>query len=317
MFKFTITEDYEIIFYDTESHLVFSLGVCLVEIQRNVNTPRYGIINPLAFLTQYFMKDEDSEEQDEQTYIALSYLIRQGIGYPQIHNNYFDEQKIFKDNSYHSINSSDMLWSQHSLMETYFSGTLQQKVNTLDKAMKMIHPSVLCYNTTAAGTAVKSLTTLYPEGYQTSSGYPFQPGTVLYVMNQYTNTAQNPMFVLYGSSVPIYNGTQQVTITNLDLAGEAGKIFMYYFYAEYNGSTWTPMLLYLGRSSLGNTTGATDTSDKIYLVGATSQTTNPQTYSDDEVYTTNGTLTAKEYALGINAIIDYNTTEDCIEFNFN
>lgn len=41
-----------------------------------------------------------------------------------------------------------------------------------------------------------------------------------------------------------------------------------------------------------NTAGATNTSSKIFLVGATAQTTNPQTYSDDECYVTNGTLTA-------------------------
>ena len=41
-----------------------------------------------------------------------------------------------------------------------------------------------------------------------------------------------------------------------------------------------------------NTAGSTDTSSKIFLIGATSQAANPQTYSDDQVYTTNGTLQA-------------------------
>jgi hypothetical protein len=39
-----------------------------------------------------------------------------------------------------------------------------------------------------------------------------------------------------------------------------------------------------------NTAGSTDTSSKIFLIGATSQAANPQTYSDDQVYVTNGTL---------------------------
>ena len=65
-----------------------------------------------------------------------------------------------------------------------------------------------------------------------------------------------------------------------------------------------------------NTAGSTDTSNKIYLVGATSQAANPRTYSDNEVYTTSGTLTAKEFSLGTNAKIVYNTSESCIEFNF-
>lgn len=41
-----------------------------------------------------------------------------------------------------------------------------------------------------------------------------------------------------------------------------------------------------------NTAGSTDTSSKIFLIGATSQAANPQTYSDDQVYVTSGTLQA-------------------------
>jgi len=37
-----------------------------------------------------------------------------------------------------------------------------------------------------------------------------------------------------------------------------------------------------------NTAGSTDTSSKIFLIGATSQAANPQTYSDNQVYATNG-----------------------------
>ena len=42
-----------------------------------------------------------------------------------------------------------------------------------------------------------------------------------------------------------------------------------------------------------NTAGSTDTSSKIYLIGATSQAANPQTYSDDQVHVTNGALQAQ------------------------
>lgn len=41
-----------------------------------------------------------------------------------------------------------------------------------------------------------------------------------------------------------------------------------------------------------NTAGSTDTSSKIFLIGATEQSANPQTYSDDQIYATNGTLQA-------------------------
>ena len=49
-----------------------------------------------------------------------------------------------------------------------------------------------------------------------------------------------------------------------------------------------------------NTAGSTNTSSKIYLIGATSQAANPQTYSDDEVYATSGVLSAKTFS-GTNA----------------
>ena len=44
-----------------------------------------------------------------------------------------------------------------------------------------------------------------------------------------------------------------------------------------------------------NTAGSTDTASKIFLVGATSQAANPQTYSDNEVFATNGVLNAKTF----------------------
>lgn len=66
-----------------------------------------------------------------------------------------------------------------------------------------------------------------------------------------------------------------------------------------------------------NTTGATDTSNKIYLVGAPEQTARPQTYSDNEVYTTSGVLTTKSVQVGgTAATMQYNSTDQSIEFIF-
>lgn len=65
-----------------------------------------------------------------------------------------------------------------------------------------------------------------------------------------------------------------------------------------------------------NTAGSTDTSSKIYLVGAASQAANPQTYSDNEVFATNGELQAKQFSVNGGATIEYNSTNKCIEFNF-
>lgn len=69
-----------------------------------------------------------------------------------------------------------------------------------------------------------------------------------------------------------------------------------------------------------NTTGSTDTSEKIFLVGAKTQAANPQTFSDDQVYTTNGTLTANKLqsnTLYLNSTTDYityNSSCDSIDF---
>lgn len=50
-----------------------------------------------------------------------------------------------------------------------------------------------------------------------------------------------------------------------------------------------------------NTTGATDTSSKIFLIGATSQTVNPQTYSHDTVYVgTDGCLYSNNTKVSVN-----------------
>ena len=53
-----------------------------------------------------------------------------------------------------------------------------------------------------------------------------------------------------------------------------------------------------------NTAGSTDTSSKIYLIGALSQAANPQTYSDNQVFAENGELSANKFACGsINNIL--------------
>lgn len=66
-----------------------------------------------------------------------------------------------------------------------------------------------------------------------------------------------------------------------------------------------------------NTAGSTDTSSKIFLVGATSQAANPQTYSDNEVYVTSGVLTTKSVQVGgTAATMQYNSTTQSIDFVF-
>lgn len=66
-----------------------------------------------------------------------------------------------------------------------------------------------------------------------------------------------------------------------------------------------------------NTAGSTDTSSKIFLIGATSQAANPQTYSDNEIYVTNGVLTTKSVQVGgTAATIQFNSSTNSIDFIF-
>lgn len=66
-----------------------------------------------------------------------------------------------------------------------------------------------------------------------------------------------------------------------------------------------------------NTAGSLDTGSKIYLVGTTSQTSSAQTYSDNEVYVTNGILTTKEVQVGgTAATMKYDSTSKSVKFVF-
>ena len=65
-----------------------------------------------------------------------------------------------------------------------------------------------------------------------------------------------------------------------------------------------------------NTAGSTDTSSKIFLVGATSQAANPQTYSDNQVYATNGQLDANSVRIAEAVSLVYDSTNKCLNFNF-
>jgi hypothetical protein len=87
---------------------------------------------------------------------------------------------------------------------------------------------------------------------------------------------------------------------------------------QYNGSAWSSWAeMKWTDTDTKNTAGSTDTSSKIFLIGATSQAANPQTYSDNEVYATSGVLTTKSVQVGgTAATIQYNSTDKCIEFIF-
>lgn len=69
-------------------------------------------------------------------------------------------------------------------------------------------------------------------------------------------------------------------------------------------------------SDTKNTAGSTDTSSKIFLIGATSQADNPQTYSDDQVYATDGQLDANKVRVAEKVTLQYNSSTESLDFIF-
>lgn len=110
----------------------------------------------------------------------------------------------------------------------------------------------------------------------------------------------------------IVNGENQVTDNNPTLAwGTKSKV------ATIDGVDINVTMPSNPNSDTKNTAGSTDTSSKIYLIGATSQAANPQTYSDNEIYATSGVLTTKSVQVGgTSATMQYNSTLQAIEFVF-
>ena len=128
------------------------------------------------------------------------------------------------------------------------------------------------------------------------------------VQNKLVTTEINSLKTLVGStavSTQITNGTKGF-VKGLSVSGQTVT------YTKGDGSSGT-----ITTQDTKNTAGSTDTSSRIYLIGATSQATNPQTYSDNEVYATSGVLTTKKVQVGgTAATIEYDNVNECINFVF-
>ena len=74
-------------------------------------------------------------------------------------------------------------------------------------------------------------------------------------------------------------------------------------------------------SDTKNTAGATNSTSKLYLIGATTQAANPTTNSYQYTYTNNGLLSALKLGLNLNgtekAHLEWNNTDQSIDFIFN
>ena len=172
-------------------------------------------------------------------------------------------------------------------------------------ANKSIASSAYGECTTASNTAAKVVD---------MTGFVLVSGITIHVKFTNSNTAENPTLNVNSKGAkPIMRyGTTNVGTTEYT-SWKAGSIIS----LTYDGTNWQMNDYSMYDTDTKNTAGATDTSSKIFLVGATAQTANPQTYSDDQVYTTNGTLTTNKVQVGVGqATMEYNSTLKSIDFVF-
>ncbi len=123
---------------------------------------------------------------------------------------------------------------------------------------------------TAEGTAAKVAT---------ATNFVLEPGARIAVKFTYANTVASPTLNVNstGAKAIYWHGAALAS----DQYWQAGAVLDFI----YNGAQWE--LIGVAKDNnvdTKNTAGSTNTSSKIFLVGATSQAANPQTYSHDTAY---------------------------------
>lgn len=140
---------------------------------------------------------------------------------------------------------------------------------------------------TAAATAAKVVTLAAFDSLET--------GVTIHVKFTYSNTASNATMNVNstGAKNLCRYGTTRVGTTER-ASWKAGAVVSF----TYDGTSWVQND-YLEDTGVTtdtkNTAGATDSSSKLYLIGATAQTANPQTYSNLNVYEKEGDVYAANY----------------------
>lgn len=249
MFKFYLTNNSEIMFYDTESHLLFTSGLCLVKLKINSGTPTYCVTSILNnFLTCLGKKDGFGLSDESAQYFKN--LVQSGSGYLHPLNNCFDEMKIFKEGEYHGINTADSLSTMNSFIDIAALSTIDQKFSTVEQKLNLASTNYLCSNSTPGNTTNKHLEIMSPQ----NETY-IKPNSIIAVLHMYTNTATTPCFYINNQPVPIYYENGIVTTSNLQLAGEENKLYYYYYFKEIVDQSEEELLLYLGKADANSNGG--------------------------------------------------------------
>ena len=170
----------------------------------------------------------------------------------------------------------------------------------IDNNTYLIEPILYGISNTAAATQTKAVAI---------SNFELITGAIITVKFTQTNTHTTPQLNVNNTGEKLIKYRNE----NLPSASILTANRVYQF--VYDGTYW--QIVGDLDTDTKNTAGSTDTSSKIYLIGATSQAANPQTYSDNEVYTTSGALTTKSVSVGGGSCtLQYNTTTQSLDFVF-
>lgn len=147
-------------------------------------------------------------------------------------------------------------------------------------------------------------------------------GTVVYIQGIYDD--EDPYFRQRTNSLYRLNSVElqgegsnsfyKASITaHLNIIGDNDTIVVYgYASGQTSDTTVTFGLMEIETDSAN----ATNSTSKLFLIGATSQTASPATYSNSNVYATNGVLNAKSFSVDASANIVYNSSSKSIDFTF-
>lgn len=109
------------------------------------------------------------------------------------------------------------------------------------------------------------------------------------------------------------NNEDEIYFTTLGSSGAAtSSIKVDVAYLSSTSVGWTLSSVQIGRGDVG----AINSIYKLYLVGARMQTGSETSYSNSNVYATNGILNAKSFSVDASANIVYNSSSKSIDFTF-
>lgn len=188
---------------------------------------------------------------------------------------------INKCNTNHILIDATQIGEIKRYVMTYNAGTTTWSkwllVNPMNEADKTkLDNTNTAYGTcaTAAATAAKVVTITG------NTNWKLAVGSEIIVKFTNTNTASNcTLNVNATGAKQIWYNNAVYTANSSVVCGYANRYVRY----MYDGTYWVWMGWSVD-SNTANTAGSTDTSSKIFLIGATSQAASPQTYSHDTCY---------------------------------